>query len=66
MAESVNQTNDRVGNAIKAMVQKQSYLSPDQRHKQKQSLLKNFKSNILSLENSLEDLKVKPDHIDIV
>lgn len=31
-------------------------MSPDERAKNKKSLLKNFKSNILSLENSLDKL----------
>lgn len=35
LAESVNKTNDRVGNAIKEMVQRQSYLSPDERYRKK-------------------------------
>jgi hypothetical protein len=65
-AESVQKTNDRVGNAIKEMVSRQSYMSPEEKARKKSSLLKNFKSNILSLENSFENLNVRDDHHDIV
>ena len=52
--------------AVTNIIEKQKYLSPDDRVKKKQSLLQSFKSNIMSLENSFENLNVKPDHIDIV
>ena len=47
---------DKVNTAIREMVQRPTYLSPDERAKNKKSLLKNFKSNIMSLENSLDKL----------